>query len=744
MDCRNGGDILAPPRPPKHLPRIHRPRAPEPTETLLSVTQMQHQQQQQLQQQQREQALQQMTTRLTTTAAATATVTATTTAGTVGAAATTATAATATSTETTQCTNSNNQHMQQNFNSNNYPSQYSITSVDQRGLRGTSTSASTNTSQNDNNTNVNQLIQTEYEDNEIHHLTILPQRPTTLNLSRNNSHVSTTSSSTSSSSITAANTFTRRRQLPPTPGAAARLLVNNNTSNSFSSNNNLNNNNARNQAANNNNGGSGVGVSSVSGITSSITGLLSHFHNNEPAAAATSSVTLAQPRPESQRLTNEYVDTPFRNQNAANAIITTNQLQLQHASRTQHPAGQHDGGQTTTHHLLLLPQREFRQQQQQQHQQQQQLHTQRLVASTAAATTSSSASIITTGIDNTDGFLHSHHKTPTSTTASTTTICPDTGKIIPVAPNGHNSGGANLGSFHNSTQQSQFAPAITKQPASTTNQMSTHLIDGTNCKFAKELPAFDELLTMHNIATGISTPQGMISAVHGASPLGTPIIIGGSGSGDTSSLNQIICPRCGHCRCEQCQSPPHLPQTWLCNKTCLCSAESVIDYVSCLCCAKALFYHCARDNDMDCDDGSSTPCVDNPCSCGPYKRTQRWGWLGALSLVLPCLWLYWPMRGCVSFCEKCYGRFVGRGCRCQQTDSPTNIIPISQLGNGNGSGTASILSGNNGGVDSLKSADAHHHHHHSNHHHHSHHNHHSLRKGDVTPKKRLLDSNGEY
>ncbi|XP_017475857.1 PREDICTED: protein sprouty [Rhagoletis zephyria] len=732
MDRRNGGDILAPPRPPKHLPRVHRPRAPEP-ETMLSEIQMQ----QEWQQQRREQQQQLM---ITTTTAAAAAVAASTPSA--------ITATTTTSTASTQCTNGNNQQQQQqqqqqhqqNLNSNNHPSQYSITSVD----RGVGTSTSTSTSQNDNvniSNVVNTLIQPEYEDYEIHHLTILPQRPTTLNLNRNNSHVSTTSSSTSSSSITAANTFTRRRQLPATPGAAARLLVNSNNTSSSSSN-------ARTQASNNTN----------SGLSAGIAGLLSHFHSTEPAAAATS-VTLAQPRPESQRLTNEYVDTPFRNA-AANAVIP-NQLQLQHASRAQHPAGQHDGGQTTTHHLLLLPQREFRlqhqQNQQQQHQHQQHQHQQLLHTTNRTTTGTVGSATITAGIDGTDGFIHSHHnhKTPTSSTVTAITTCPHTGKVIPVASqNGHHhsGGGGSLGSF-TSSQQS-FTPAITKQPASTTNNTTSTTtisqmshIDSNNCKFAKDLPAFDDLLTMHNIATGISTPQGMISAVHGASPLGTPIIIGGGGSGsggDTSSLNQIICPRCGHCRCEQCQSPPHLPQTWLCNKTCLCSAESVIDYVSCLCCAKALFYHCARDNDMDCDDGSGTPCVDNPCSCGPYKRTQRWGWLGALSLVLPCLWLYWPMRGCVSFCEKCYGRIVGRGCRCQQTDSPTNIIPISQLGltgNGSSSGTASILSGNNGGGDSLKSAADAHHHHHTHHHHHHHHH---MRKGDVTPKKRLLDSNGEY
>uniref|UniRef100_W8C5Y1 Protein cappuccino n=1 Tax=Ceratitis capitata TaxID=7213 RepID=W8C5Y1_CERCA len=54
MDRRNGGDILAPPRPPKQLPRIHRPRAPDP-ETMLNGTQMQQEWQQQQRQQQQQQ-----------------------------------------------------------------------------------------------------------------------------------------------------------------------------------------------------------------------------------------------------------------------------------------------------------------------------------------------------------------------------------------------------------------------------------------------------------------------------------------------------------------------------------------------------------------------------------------------------------------------------------------------------------------------------------------------------------------
>ncbi|KAJ8970637.1 hypothetical protein NQ314_001093 [Rhamnusium bicolor] len=51
----------------------------------------------------------------------------------------------------------------------------------------------------------------------------------------------------------------------------------------------------------------------------------------------------------------------------------------------------------------------------------------------------------------------------------------------------------------------------------------------------------------------------------------------------------IMCPECGRCRCESCQQPRPLPQKWVCNNSCLVSADSVIDYASCLCCVKGLF-----------------------------------------------------------------------------------------------------------------------------------------------------------
>lgn len=175
------------------------------------------------------------------------------------------------------------------------------------------------------------------------------------------------------------------------------------------------------------------------------------------------------------------------------------------------------------------------------------------------------------------------------------------------------------------------------------------------------------------------------------------------------TLNSITCPQCKRCRCEECQRPRQLPSRWVCDNNCLCSAETIIDYISCLCCVKALFYHCSKDHEIECE-GDSISCADDPCSCLPHKRTQRWAWLSALSLALPCLWFYWPMRGCIAICAKCYARHSRHGCRCpiQNSKQTTGINNNSGLNNGtNNSRTIN-------------------------------------RTGDLTPEKRLLDSSPEF
>ncbi|KAK2726556.1 protein sprouty homolog 4-like [Artemia franciscana] len=120
----------------------------------------------------------------------------------------------------------------------------------------------------------------------------------------------------------------------------------------------------------------------------------------------------------------------------------------------------------------------------------------------------------------------------------------------------------------------------------------------------------------------------------------------------------IICPECGKCRCESCRTSRSLPSKWICNNKCLCSAETIVDYVTCLCCVKGLFYHCAGEN-----DGNSS-CADRPCSCAPHRKCERWTCMAALAVPLPCLLCYWPLQGIVRLVEMCYQKCATDGCRC--------------------------------------------------------------------------------
>lgn len=140
---------------------------------------------------------------------------------------------------------------------------------------------------------------------------------------------------------------------------------------------------------------------------------------------------------------------------------------------------------------------------------------------------------------------------------------------------------------------------------------------------------------------------------------------GSLGRPNDTSLS-IMCDYCGKCRCESCREPPPLPSRWLCNNSCFCSAETALDYASCLCCVKGLFYHCGDANgNSDSEAGGS--CADEPCSCVGSRKAARWTCLAALTMVLPCLLCYWPLKGCVKICEACYARHAAQGCKCDPT-----------------------------------------------------------------------------
>lgn len=129
----------------------------------------------------------------------------------------------------------------------------------------------------------------------------------------------------------------------------------------------------------------------------------------------------------------------------------------------------------------------------------------------------------------------------------------------------------------------------------------------------------------------------------------------GSGSLKNEGIH-FKCEDCGRCTCPECRRPRALPFCWMCGRRCMCSAQSAVEYGTCVCCVKGLFYHCSSDDE--------DTCTDKPFSCTQAHCCVRWTTASLLSLVFPCLLCYLPARGCVAACQSCYDRVAQPGCRC--------------------------------------------------------------------------------
>ncbi|XP_048392361.1 protein sprouty homolog 1 [Stegostoma tigrinum] len=125
--------------------------------------------------------------------------------------------------------------------------------------------------------------------------------------------------------------------------------------------------------------------------------------------------------------------------------------------------------------------------------------------------------------------------------------------------------------------------------------------------------------------------------------------------------HRFICEQCGKCKCRECTAPRTLPSRLACNRQCLCSAESMVEYGTCMCLVKGIFYHCSSD-----DEDS---CADNPCSCSHSHCCSRFLCMGLMSLFLPCLLCYLPAKGCIKLCQGCYDRVNRPGCRCKNSNT---------------------------------------------------------------------------
>ncbi|XP_026158011.1 protein sprouty homolog 2 [Mastacembelus armatus] len=138
-------------------------------------------------------------------------------------------------------------------------------------------------------------------------------------------------------------------------------------------------------------------------------------------------------------------------------------------------------------------------------------------------------------------------------------------------------------------------------------------------------------------------------------------VVPGTGGSDNPIKHSNKCENCGRCRCSECGRPRVLPSCWLCGRRCICSLESAVEYMTCVCCVKGLFYHCSSDDeDM---------CTDKPFSCTQSHCCLRWTTVSLLSLLFPCLLCYLPGKGCLSVCQSCYDRVTRPGCRCDPVHS---------------------------------------------------------------------------
>jgi len=126
--------------------------------------------------------------------------------------------------------------------------------------------------------------------------------------------------------------------------------------------------------------------------------------------------------------------------------------------------------------------------------------------------------------------------------------------------------------------------------------------------------------------------------------------------------DSIICSKCGKCRCGACTKDRELPSKWLCGDKVNVSPETFVEYATCLCCVKGVFYHCSKD-----DQDAEFECVSDPCAgCSRPHCCKRWTCILAWSVCFPCLCLYPPAKLALMGCTACYN-CRKKGCKCQSS-----------------------------------------------------------------------------
>ena len=207
------------------------------------------------------------------------------------------------------------------------------------------------------------------------------------------------------------------------------------------------------------------------------------------------------------------------------------------------------------------------------------------------------------------------------------------------------SGAAHTNGHGSSISSSSSPPTVTTQPQS---HHSIPLPDSTSTS---------QTSVLAKKGGGGGGAGGLVSV--------PSVLSAGSGldlsSGQGECKSSIYCPNCNKCRCRQCTEHKELPQAWLCNKC--------VDWTSCLCAVRGAFYHCCCG---DTDGDVNVSPTDEPCACCEQPHCcRRWVCIGLMTLVLPCLCLYWPLRCGQHIATHIYNRCCRRnGCRCRRDRVP--------------------------------------------------------------------------
>lgn len=230
-----------------------------------------------------------------------------------------------------------------------------------------------------------------------------------------------------------------------------------------------------------------------------------------------------------------------------------------------------------------------------------------------------------------------------------------------------------LDDHHHGVHPHHAQPARSAMPRSQ-SQQHAHLSHLSRSSTLSSSMSRTSATSDQRLLAGLTPSHSGLCSVVRSQPKGElkPEALGKSLMEDGTELGRhlFICERCGRCKCQECCAPRRLPSCWACEQRCLCSAESIVEYGTCLCCVKGLFYHCSAQDDED-------NCADRPCSCAPAHACARWGTMGLLALCLPCLCCYPPARLCLALCQCAHDRATRPGCRCSNTNTVCRKISAS-------------------------------------------------------------------